>query len=456
MNVTNNSSNSAVELCVFPLAYRITVSALLASTLLISPILNFIVCYTLLTVKKLYTFGNFLIASLSFGDILISLSLSLMEILYVSIYPKWLTGKIGTYMLNAVWLFSLASPFVTVTVITCERYKTIRSLVPITSNKVIKLVISLIWIYNFTVVGVMVFFFTEPSGDYYEWNILPVYYYSFLAIHVVIPLVVIAILYMGIYCTMRSSRRRASVDNASATSLARREMRLAKTIGIVTGVMFAIWIPALVFEYFYAVGTESCVVQMAGPVNVWLSCSNAGINPLIYFYKNPVLRAEIVKKLPEAVASCLRLKKTQTASSANTNATPITTSHCNQAFKHSSNSITTLSASEINTLAAFHSSISDTKSFKFQSSVRMQEQMMPSIQDVVGLALHSDAETRTWKLENTASFNKKGGTKAGPDAVEHCSFGCMDKEMRLKGDFIGLPLFTVDQKNLKTSLAQLN
>eukprot|EP00794_Sanderia_malayensis_P020531 gene20531-22550_t len=55
------------------------------------------------------------------------------------------------------------------------------------------------------------------------------------------------------------------------------------------------------------------------------------------------------------------------------------------------------------------------QSFKFQSSVWMQEQMMPSIQEVIGLALHLVAETRTWKfhtsearLENTASTGKMG------------------------------------------------
>ena len=302
MNNTTNSTSSTSS-CTFPLAYKVTVSTLLALTFLSSPILNALVCYTIFSVRKLQSFGNLLIANLSLGDIIISLSLPLLEILYVSIYPKWLTGKIGTYVLNCVWLFSLAYPFVTVTVITAERFSTLRSLVAIKSSKISTITFITIWVYSLGCTAFMATFFSQPGEDAYEWNVLPEFYYPFLGIHIVIPLIIIVSLYVGIYRMTRSSRQQTISRGSASASLAKREMRVAKTIAIVIGIMFSIWIPALVLEYFYAIGTESCIVQMAGPVSVWLSCSNGVVNPLLYFFRNPHLRGEIIKKLPN---SCIR------------------------------------------------------------------------------------------------------------------------------------------------------
>lgn len=234
-----------------------------------------------------------------------------MEIIYVSIYPKWLTGSIGTYVLNCVWLYSLAYPFVTVTVITAERFSTLRSLIPVKSTTISVLAFSSIWIYSLGVIAFMAVFFTKPGEDAYEWNVLPEFYYPFLGVHIVAPLIIIAVLYMSIFRMTRSSRQQTTSRGSASASLAKREMRVAKTIAIVIGIMFAIWIPALVLEYFYAIGTESCIVQMAGPVNVWLSCSNGVVNPILYFYRNPYLRGEIIKKLPKVCTGCFSNEKSK-------------------------------------------------------------------------------------------------------------------------------------------------
>ena len=288
------------------MTYKVVVSSLLGLTFISSPILNTVVCYTIFSVRKLQSFGNLLIANLSLGDIIISLSLPLMEIIYISIYPKWLTGSIGTYVLNSVWLFSLAYPFVTVTVITAERFSTLRSLVPVKSTAISAVTFVSIWTYSLGCIAFMAAFFTKPGEDAYEWNVLPRFYYPFLGIHIVIPLILIFVLYVGIFRMTRASRQQTTSRGAASASLAKREMRVAKTIAIVIGIMFAIWIPALVLEYFYAIGTESCIVQMAGPVSVWLSCSNGVVNPILYFYRNPYLRGEIIKKLPSSCVRCFR------------------------------------------------------------------------------------------------------------------------------------------------------
>lgn len=320
MNSTNNTSSH--ESCIFPLSYKVVVSGLLALTFLASPFLNGVVCYTIFSVNRLHSFGNLLIANLSLGDVVVSLSLPLLEILYVSVYPKWLTGKIGTYVLNCVWLFSLVYPFVTVTVITAERFTTLRSLLPVESTTISTAAFFSIWIYSFGMILFMAMFFTTPGEDAYEWNVLPQFYYPFLGIHIVIPLIIIAILYIGIYRMTRSSRKQTTSRGSASNSLAKREMKVAKTIAIVIGIMFAIWVPALILEYFYAIGTESCIVQMAGPVSVWLSCSNGVVNPILYFYRNPYLRGELIKKLPRSLSQCLSPRKRDERNTKNSNLKP--------------------------------------------------------------------------------------------------------------------------------------
>ena len=310
MNFTNSSTPAP---CVFPLAYKVTVSSLLAITFLFSPILNLIVCCTILKVKRLHTLDYMLVANLSVTDIIISLSLPSLEIMYVSIYPKWLIGKLGTYALNAVWLFSLVAPFVTVTFIAFERYKTLSSLVRVTSQSIIVSSLAFIWFY----ISISIFFmaltsFTVPGAAAYEWNILPTFYYTFLALHIVVPLMLVVILNICIFRKARASGRGAVNSNAAAMfQITQRESRMAKTMFIAVGIMFVVWIPALVLEYFYAAATHSCLVQMAGPVSVWLSCSNGIVNPVLYFYRNATLRKETRKMLPKAIRKLLCLKVTQ-------------------------------------------------------------------------------------------------------------------------------------------------
>ena len=291
-NITNQS-----ESCVFPLAYKITVSSLLGVTLLLAPVMNSIVCIAILTTKQLHTSANLLIVSLSFGDILISVILPTLEIIYIALYPKWPIKKLGTTLLNSVWMYSLVGPFVTVAVITVERYKAItsfriRSSSGTGTSRKLMVTIAIVWIYSLSSVAFMAAFFKETTGEYYEWNVNHLFYYPYLGIHIVVPLILITVLYCLIVITARKTRRQATKDvpNALNKISAAKEMKLAKTIGIVIGLLFAVWVPVLVLEYFYAIGTEDCWVQMAGPVSVWLTCSNGLVNPVVYNYRNQQLR----------------------------------------------------------------------------------------------------------------------------------------------------------------------
>ena len=283
--------------CVFPLAYKIILSSLLGLTALFSPLLNSIVCFTICKNSKLRSPGNLLIANLATADALIGLLLAPLEVVYVAYFPSWPLGHAGTYILNSVFLFSLVLPFVIVTVITIERYIVIKSCsVASSQNRVSTRSLWLIslgmWGYSLSAIAVMTSNFIKPESNEYTWNVKPSFYYPFLGLHIVIPFFTVCLAYRGIFKftkNMHSGGLESSL--ASRSLIQHRELSLAKTLGIVIGLLFLVWLPVLIIECFYATESTSCITEAAGPVSVWLTVSSGVMNPLVYFYRNSTLRS---------------------------------------------------------------------------------------------------------------------------------------------------------------------
>lgn len=289
--------------CTFNLSYKVVVCSLLGATAILSPILNFFVCLTIFRNRGLRTAGNILIANLAISDILIGPTLAPLEVVYIAYFPSWPIRSAGTDLLNSMWLFSLVSPFIIVSVITVERYKTIKSFTLAgngMSTRTLLLLILGIWFYSVTAVGFMAGNFEPASDNYYQWNINKNFYYPFLALHIVIPLCLVCVVYYKIFQiskTPRASSERFDDSFDVTVHKQRREIRLAKTLGIVIGLLFLLWLPVLVIECFYATESTSCITEAAGPVSVWLTASNGVMNPVIYFYRNPNLRGALKKAL---------------------------------------------------------------------------------------------------------------------------------------------------------------
>ena len=298
--------------CVFPISYKVVMPILLGLTALLSPVLNSLVCLTICRTKKLRTNGNILIANLALSDAVIGILLAPLEIVYVAYFPAWPIGRGGTYALNAVFLFSLVSPFVIVTIITVERYVTIKSFSVaadqnMVSKRALMFCIAGIWVYSIAAIAFMTGNFTDAKENYYTWNVKPSFYYPFLGLHIVIPLSVVCLAYHKIFKITKSAPA-GNLESSVATRsfMQSRELKLAKTLGIVIGLLFLVWLPVLIIECFYATESTSCVTEAAGPVSVWLTVTSGVINPLVYFYRNPNLLV--------AFYQALRLKRNHTAS----------------------------------------------------------------------------------------------------------------------------------------------
>ena len=282
--------------CSFELYFKIPIMALLGITCLGALVGNLLVCLAVSISKDLQTPANVFITSLSISDIIISLTLPPMEMTYVYCYPNWPLGSIGTTIENAFWMFSLAMPFVTVTVITIDRFKAVTSLQRyrevITRKKIIAALV-FIWVYAFIAVFIMAWNFSEAPNDKYVWNVKEIFYYPFLALHIVIPMFIILFLYGNIIKSAKATRRQV----VHASTSARVEMKLAKTVGIIISVLFLVWLPVLGLEVVYAFDSSSCTVEQLGVVSLWIICLNGIVNPAVYCYRNRDFRKTIVSIL---------------------------------------------------------------------------------------------------------------------------------------------------------------
>ena len=306
----NHSRNETTEIesCEFNLDFQIPISILFVVTILLSAAENIIVSVAISVDKNLRRPSNGYLLSLALTDICISLGLIPLEMTYVWSYPEWPLGSLGTNVLNWVWLFSIAGSFVTLLVITVDRYRAVMSLVhyrEVVSWGRTLVITALVWLYVVVVVTLMrVFAFETTLGNTYEWNVNYKFYYAFLAVHIALPLLSICALYYKIYKKAVRNRQQllshgqahqGTISNSDTLRETRLEVKMAKTVGFVFTFLVIVWIPVLILEIFYAIGSQSCIIEKLGVVSLWLTCSNGMINPVVYSLRNKDFHRAILK-----------------------------------------------------------------------------------------------------------------------------------------------------------------
>ncbi|XP_065676834.1 adrenocorticotropic hormone receptor-like [Hydra vulgaris] len=291
----NQTENKNEAICIFEETYKVILLFLLGSTSLVAVIENAFFCFAVYFNKKLHFKSNILVVSLAITDIIIAAILPNLEIVYLYFYPSWPIGSLGTKTLNLIWIFSLVCPFVTVTAITIERYVMIAgksSWKVFFTKRIYMVIVIFIWLYSFICCLVTAVTMQPAHKNEYIWNVNPTLYYILLGFHIVVPLLLLP----GFYYKMKSASQyflkklMKITENNVNLSRQRKEMKLAKTIFIIIGLMYLVWSPVVIIEILYNLQFKVCIVSKLGVISLWITCINGCLNPMVYSYRNPEVK----------------------------------------------------------------------------------------------------------------------------------------------------------------------
>ena len=276
--------------CSFSIYFKATLCPLLATASAVSLLQNVIFCGIVWNDKSLHKRSLILVVNLSVAGIFNALTVPVFEFIYVYCYPSWPLGKLGTNVQNSIWLFSLVLPFTTVTCITIERYlATVKNIFYRTNitAPALRIVVFFLWVYSLAWTVVLSAHFMPAPDTYYVWNVPHELYYIFLGFHLIVPLLVITVLYGRILIHSRNSKRDVSVlgEVHSKAAVTASEVKLAKTVALVIGCLYAVWIPVVIMEVVYNFDFDNCIVEQTGSACVFVTSLNGCLYPLIYFYR---------------------------------------------------------------------------------------------------------------------------------------------------------------------------
>lgn len=322
------------------LGFQISLSAVLALVTLATVLSNAFVIATIFLTRKLHTPANFLIGSLAVTDLLVSILVMPISIVY-TVSKTWSFGQI----VCDIWLSSditfCTASILHLCVIALDRYWAITDALEYSKRRTMRraaVMVAVVWVISISISMPPLFWRQakahEELGecmvntDQISYTI----YSTFGAFYV--PTVLLIILYGRIYVAARSrifktpaaSGKRFTtaqlIETSAGSSLcslnsdghihstgsggsplfvnsvkvkladsvlerkrlcAARERKATKTLGIILGAFIVCWLPFFVWTLVTAICTESCWFDpLMFDVFTWLGYLNSLINPVIY------------------------------------------------------------------------------------------------------------------------------------------------------------------------------
>jgi len=263
---------------------------------------NSLVCLAVWRFRNLRSLTNYLVCSLAGADLLVPI----LRVIYIniSVYAgQWVFGKTWCNISSMFGVLLCGASILHLCAISIERLIAIKW--PLSYNMKVtprRIVISLIYIWLqslvlaiFPALGLAEHRFNSVKSECeINWlkhttlTILLLVFYFFM------PVTIMIVAYVIIFKEVRRNARRISaiecVGNQGASNVLKREMKAVKTLAVVVGVFFIMWMPYFVTTTIRAFGGDSAIPGALQRTVITLAYGNSCCNFVIYALMNSQLR----------------------------------------------------------------------------------------------------------------------------------------------------------------------
>lgn len=271
---------------------------------------NTLVCVACVKCLYLQSFSEQFILSLALSDIMVAASVLPFDIAYWIAFPRWPLGGYVCNLWNALFFLFLTASVLNLTSISIDRFLAVvyplRYSIWMTPN-LVKLMIATVWVYSFAIAVLIFLLLDPPEGQTYSFDLNPLFHGFLLIGNVIFPFIIMIVLYSKIYIIAKRHARRAGMTSSSAntssptrrTNSFARELKLAKTLGIVVLCFVICWLPFEIINVVILVdkGVTTCVVEIIDTVACWLAYLHSSFNPLVYAFASSEFRRAFRKLL---------------------------------------------------------------------------------------------------------------------------------------------------------------
>lgn len=301
-----------ILLCEDELATGFTIAGLVFMFLIMTTCLfgNTLVCIASIKFSYLQSVSEQFIVSLALSDIMVAASVLPFDIIYWITFPRWPLGGYVCNLWNSLFFLFLTASVLNLTAISIDRFLAVvyplRYSIWMTPN-LVKIMIASVWMYSFGIAILIFFLLIPPEDEMYSFDLNPVFHGFLLIGNVIFPFIIMIILYSKIYIIAKGHAMRTEVTslNANSSRSARRtnnfarELKLAKTLGIVVLCFVICWLPFEIINVVILVdeGVATCTVEVIDTIACWLAYLHSSLNPILYAFASTEFRRAFKKLL---------------------------------------------------------------------------------------------------------------------------------------------------------------